>query len=248
MIKKIIAFQRILFKSLFANLNTKYNFLLILAIFIFNTVILNITNLGEISNNISLLFLSLIGLHITLSSKTIMFELLPVSKRFYISNIFLYCILLNIFISLSIILFMGCLAGIFLIMHFVFSIGTMTSSDENFSLIEAFTQNWKVDLFIKLYYLIFIAFGTSFVFIKSKVIKLLSILLTCGTYIILLLFVDRNLLFVNGNIAQDFFGKFSAYQQADTILIITVILTPIIFICSYRICNFFYGQKFKIRN
>ena len=187
MIKKIIAFQRILFKSLFTNLNTKYNFLLLLAIFIFNTVILNITNLGEISNNISLLFLSLLGLHITLSSKIIMFELLPVSKRFYISNIFLYCILLNIFISLSILLFIGCLVGIFLIMHFVFSIGTMTGGDDNFSLIEAFTQNWKADLFSKLSHLIFIAFGTSFVFIKSKVIKLLSILLTCGTYIILLL-------------------------------------------------------------
>ena len=71
MIKKTIAFQRILFKSLFTNLNTKYNFLLLLAIFIFNTVILNITNIGEISNNISLLFFSLLGLHITLSSKAI---------------------------------------------------------------------------------------------------------------------------------------------------------------------------------
>ncbi|MBB6624706.1 hypothetical protein H7E67_14795 [Clostridium gasigenes] len=246
MIKKTIAFQRILFKSLFANLNTKYNFLLILAILIFNTVILNIINLGEISNNISLLFLSLLGLHITLSSKTIMFELLPVSKRFYISNIFLYCILLNIFINLSILLFIGCLVGIFLIMHFVFSIGTMTSSDDNFSLIQAFTQNWKADLFSKLSHLIFIAFGTSFVFIKSKLIKLFSIFLTCGTYVILLLGIDRNLLAKNDTGMVDFFEKFSAYQHSYIILVIIAILTPIIFICSYKICDFFYGQKFKV--
>ncbi|MBU3087302.1 hypothetical protein KPL42_02230 [Clostridium gasigenes] len=246
MIKKTIAFQRILFKSLFANLNTKYNFLLILAILIFNTVILNIINLGEISNNISLLFLSLLGLHITLSSKTIMFELLPVSKRFYISNIFLYCILLNIFINLSILLFIGCLVGIFLIMHFVFSIGTMTSSDDNFSLIQAFTQNWKADLFSKLSHLIFIAFGTSFVFIKSKLIKLFSIFLTCGTYVILLLGIDRNLLAKNDTGRVDFFEKFSAYQHSYIILVIIAILTPIIFICSYKICDFFYGQKFKV--
>ena len=199
MIKKTIAFQRVLFKSLFTNFNTQYNFLLLLGIVIFNIVILNITNLGEISNNISLLFLSLLGLHITLSGKTIMFELLPVSKKFYISNIFLYCILLNIFISLSIILFIGCLVGIFLIIHLVFSIGTMTSSDGNLTLIQAFTQNWKADLFSKLSYLIFIAFGTSFIFVKSKVIKLLSVLLTCGTYTILILVVDRNLPFIEGN-------------------------------------------------
>ncbi|MBU3108956.1 hypothetical protein [Clostridium gasigenes] len=246
MIKKTITFQRILFKSLFANLNTKYNFLLLLAIFIFNTVILNIINLGEISNNISLLFLSLLGLHITLSSKTIMFELLPVSKRFYISNIFLYCILLNIFINLSILLFIGCLVGIFLIMHFVFSIGTMTSSDDNFSLIQAFTQNWKADLFSKLSHLIFIAFGTSFVFIKSKLIKLFSIFLTCGTYVILLLGIDRNLLANNDTGMVDFFEKFSEYQHSYIILVIIGILTPIIFICSYKICDFFYGQKFKV--
>ena len=60
MIKKIIAFQRILFKSLFTNLNTKYNFLLLLTIFIFNTVMLNITSIGEISNNIALLFFSML--------------------------------------------------------------------------------------------------------------------------------------------------------------------------------------------
>lgn len=248
MLKKTIAFQKNLFKSLVTNLNTKYNFLLLLGVIIFNTVILNITNLGEISNNISLLIFSMCSLHITFSSKVKHFEFLPVSKRFYICNIFLYCILLNIFINVIIIFVMFSLIGLFLIINFVFSIGSITGGDDNFSLIQAFTQNWKAELFSKLSYLIFIAFGTSFVFIKSKVIKLLSILLTCGTYIILLLFVDRNLLFVNGNIAQDFFGKFSAYQQADTILIITVILTPIIFICSYRICNFFYGQKFKIRN
>ena len=135
--------------------------------------------------------------------------------------------------------------GIFLIMHFVFSIGTMTSSDDNFSLIEAFTQVWKADLFSKLSHLIFIAFGTSFVFGKSKVIKLLSVLLNCGTYVILILVLDRNLPAVKGNDIQDFFAKFSAYQQADTILIIAAILTPIVFICSYKTCSFFYGQKFK---
>ena len=95
--------------------------------------------------------------------------------------------------------------GIFLIMHFVFSIGTMTSSDDNFSLIESVTQVWKADLFSKLSHLIFIAFGTSFVFGKSKVIKLLSVLLNCGTYVILILVLDRNLPAVNGNDIHRFF-------------------------------------------
>ncbi|MBU3136251.1 hypothetical protein KPL39_08195 [Clostridium gasigenes] len=246
MIKKIIAFQRILFKSLFINLNINHNFLGILGVFIFNTVVTNYLKFGQISNNISLLFLSLLGLHITLSSKTIMFELLPVSKRFYISNIFLYCILLNICISLSILLFIGCLVGIFLIMYFVFSIGTMTSGDDNFSLIEGFTQNWMPILFSKLSHLIFICGGTSFVFIKSKLIKLFSIFLTCGTYVILLLGIDRNLLANNDTGMVDFFEKFSVYQHSYIILVIIAILTPIIFICSYKICDFFYGQKFKV--
>ena len=69
MIKKIIAFQRILFKSLFTNLNTKYNFLLLLTIFIFNTVMLNITSIGEISNNIALLFFSLLVCTLLLVAK-----------------------------------------------------------------------------------------------------------------------------------------------------------------------------------